>query len=93
MKINFSTVARFYPGEILFSSIVNIVVYANLGIIIEKLVIEKVVFNKKLHRYQRNVDLPEKGDRLLRAALVSPSMHRFITLLKSRRPIRTISVY
>ena len=68
-------------------------VYAVLGISIEKIVIKKIVFNKKLHRYQRNVDLPEKGDRLLRAALVSPSMHRFITLLKSRRPIPTISVY
>ena len=84
---------RFYPGEILFSSIVNIVVYAVLGISIEKIVIKKIIYNINILWHHSNVALPEKWDRLLRAALVSPSMHRFITLLKSRRPIPTISVY
>ena len=37
-------------------------VYAILGISMDKLVIDKNVFNKKLHRNQRNVDLPEKWD-------------------------------
>ena len=67
---------RFYPGEILFSSIVNIVVYAILGISIENLVIDKIVFNIKVLWNHSNVALFEKWDWLLRAALVSPSMHR-----------------
>lgn len=76
LKMDFSIALRFHPGEILFSSIVNIVVYAILGISIENLVIDKIVFNIKVLWNQSNVALSEKWDWLLRAALVSPSMHR-----------------
>ena len=43
---------------------------------IEKLVIDRIVFNNNLPWHHSNVALFEKWDWLLRAALVSPSMHR-----------------
>ncbi len=76
LEMDFSTALRFHPGEILLSSIVNIAVFAILGISIEYLVIYKVVFNINVLWHHSNVALPEKWDRLLRLAFVSPSMHR-----------------
>jgi sterol desaturase/sphingolipid hydroxylase (fatty acid hydroxylase superfamily) len=76
LEMDFSTALRFHPGEILLSSIVNIAVFAILGISIEYLVIYKIVFNINVLWHHSNVALSEKWDRLLRLVLVSPNMHR-----------------
>tara|TARA_B100000212_G_scaffold341974_1_gene326891 strand:- start:29689 stop:29874 length:186 start_codon:yes stop_codon:yes gene_type:complete len=60
--MNSSFALRFYPREILFLSIVNIVVFAILGISTEKLVIDKIVFNSNVLWYHSNVDVSEKWD-------------------------------
>lgn len=84
LEMDFSTALRFHPGEILFSSIVNIAVFAILGISIEYLVIYKIVFNINVLWHHSNVALSEKWDRLLRAVLVSPSMHRVHHSMKAK---------
>lgn len=76
LEMDFSTALRFHPGEILLSSIVNIAVFAILGLSIEHLVIYKIVFNINVLWHHSNVALSEKWDRLLRLVLVSPNMHR-----------------
>ena len=60
--MNSSFALRFYPREILFFSIVNIVVFAILGISTEKLVIDKIVFNSNVLWHHSNVDVSEKWD-------------------------------
>ena len=74
--MDMSTALRFHPGEILLSSLINVVVIAILGISIEMMVVYKLIFNVNVLFHHSNVALPERWDRLYRYFLVSPNMHR-----------------
>ncbi len=90
VQMDLSTALRFHPGEILLSSLANIVVFTALGIALEYMILYKVVFNLNVLFHHSNVAIPEKWDRILRLFLVSPNMHR---VHHSRRMRETNSNY
>ncbi len=83
-EMDLSTALRFHPGEMLLSSLANIAVFAALGITIELIVIYKIVFNLNVLWHHSNIALSEKWDRMFRAVLVSPNMHRVHHSMKVR---------
>jgi len=89
-EVDMSTALRFHPGEIILSSIANVIVFTILGISIEMMVVYKIIFNISVLFHHSNVALPERWDRLYRFFLVSPNMHR---VHHSRRMRETNSNY
>ena len=75
-QMDSSTALRFHPGEIVISSLLNILVVAVIGLSYEGLIIYKAVLMPVIFFHHSNVALPEKYDFLLKKLIVSPDMHR-----------------
>jgi len=88
--MDMSTALRFHPGEIVLSSIINVVVIVVLGVSIEMMVVYKLIFNVNVLFHHSNVVLSDRWDRWYRFFLVSPNMHR---VHHSRRMVETNSNY
>ena len=71
-----TTALRFHPGEILFSTLLNCLVLAALGMSIAMLALYKTVMIAVVMFHHSNVRVPDALDRALRRAIVPPSMHR-----------------
>jgi sterol desaturase/sphingolipid hydroxylase (fatty acid hydroxylase superfamily) len=71
-----TTALRFHPGEILFSTLLNAVVLALLGMSLAMLALYKAVMICVILLHHSNVRLPARWDSALRHVIVPPSMHR-----------------
>jgi len=75
-KMDVTTANRFHLGEIFFSSLFRIPLIALFGIYLWELVLYEIIMFSIVQFHHSNVGLPEKYDRLLRAIIVTPNMHR-----------------
>ncbi len=75
-KMDVTTASRFHLGEIFFSSLFRIPLIVLLGVYLWELVLYEVVMFSVVQFHHANVGLPEKYDRVLRAVIVTPNMHR-----------------
>lgn len=71
-----TTALRFHPGEILFSTLLNALVLALLGMSLATLALYKSVMICVILLHHSNVRLPARWDHALRYVIVPPSMHR-----------------
>lgn len=71
-----TTAVRFHVGEMLFSSALRLAVIPLLGMQLWQVVLYEIILVPIIAFHHSNVALPEKWDRLLRAIIVSPNMHR-----------------
>lgn len=89
-KMDVTTASRFHLGEIFFSSLFRIPLIVLFGVYLWELVLYEMVMFAVVQFHHANVGFPEKYDRLLRAAIVTPNMHR---VHHSRRQPETDSNY
>lgn len=89
-EMDATTALRFHPGEILLSSAARLCVAPLLGIGMEQVILYETLLQPVILFHHSNVALPEKWDRVLRAVIVSPNMHR---VHHSREPGETNSNY
>jgi sterol desaturase/sphingolipid hydroxylase (fatty acid hydroxylase superfamily) len=71
-----TTALRFHPGEILFSTLLNCLVLAAIGMSLEAFAVYKSVMIAVILFHHSNVRIPDALDRRLRVLIVPPSMHR-----------------
>jgi len=76
IEMDNTTALRFHPGEIVFSSLARLVVIAFIGIDFAVLFVYGMSLQVVILFHHSNIGLPEKWDRLLRALVVTPNMHR-----------------
>ena len=75
-QMDATTALRFHPIEIVLSNMLNMLVFVILGLGIKELLAYKIVLLPVILFHHSNVHLPEKYDRLVRAVIVTPNMHR-----------------
>lgn len=75
-KMDVTTASRFHLGEIFFSSLFRIPLIALFGVYLWELVLYEIVMFAVVQFHHANVGFPEKYDRMLRAIIVTPNMHR-----------------
>ena len=75
-EMDVTSATRFHTGELIFSSILRLGVIPLLGLELWQLVLYEVMLLPVIQFHHSNVNLPERWDRLLRAIIVSPNMHR-----------------
>lgn len=71
-----TTALRFHPGEILLSSLANLVVFVLLGMTVEVFIAYKAAMIAVILFHHSNVDIPRRLDPMFWLVLVPPSMHR-----------------
>lgn len=89
-EMDATTAIRFHAGEILISSALRLAVIPLLGISLRQLLVYESLLLPVILFHHSNVNLPERFDRRLRLALVSPSIHR---VHHSREMLETNSNY
>ena len=75
-QVDVTTALRFHLGELTFSSILRLGVLVLLGLEFQQLMLYEAVLLPVIRLHHSNVALPESWDRLLRAVIVTPNMHR-----------------
>ena len=75
-EVDVTSATRFHTGELILSSVLRLIVLPLLGLELWQLVLYEVILLPVIQFHHSNVKLPEKWDRLLRAIIVSPNMHR-----------------
>jgi sterol desaturase/sphingolipid hydroxylase (fatty acid hydroxylase superfamily) len=77
MQMDSTTALRFHPGEVIFSSILRLlIVMPLLGMSLHQWMFYEVIFLPIIVFHHSNVGLKEKWDRILRCLIVTPNMHR-----------------
>jgi sterol desaturase/sphingolipid hydroxylase (fatty acid hydroxylase superfamily) len=71
-----TTASRFHTGEIALSSILRLPVLAVIGCRIEELALYEVLLFAVVQFHHANIGLPGWLDRVLRAVIVTPAMHK-----------------
>ena len=71
-----TTASRFHTGEIVLSSVLRVPVLALIGCRIEELALYEVLLFTVVQFHHANIGLSESLDRVLRAVIVTPSMHK-----------------
>jgi len=71
-----TTALRFHPGELILSTFIRLPVVILLGMSFAQLVLFELMLNLSTLFHHSNMAIPEKWDRLLRAVMVTPNMHR-----------------
>ncbi len=71
-----TTALRFHPGELVLSTCIRLPVIVLLGMSIGELVLFELLLNLSTLFHHSNLAIPERWDRLLRVAIVTPNMHR-----------------
>jgi sterol desaturase/sphingolipid hydroxylase (fatty acid hydroxylase superfamily) len=71
-----STALRFHPGEILLSSLANVVIFLLLGMTLTVYIAYKAVMIAVILFHHSNVAIPPRLDGMLGLLMVPPSMHR-----------------
>ncbi len=75
-EMDSTSALRFHFGEIVFSSILRLLVIPLIGISYAELLIYEIILQPIIIFHHSNIALPEKIDRVLRAVIVTPNMHR-----------------
>ncbi len=75
-NMDVTTANRFHIGEIFFSSSFRILIIGLLGVYLWELVLYETLMFAVVQFHHTNIDISEKVDRMLRAVIVSPNMHR-----------------
>ena len=76
MDYDFSTALRFHPLEALYTAVFNVSVVGLVGAPVEAVVVYELVAVVLASFSHGNLLLPERADRLLRCAVVTPDLHR-----------------
>lgn len=76
LALDCTTALRFHPGEILLSSLANLLVLVGLGMSFAGLVLYKTVMIAVILFHHSNLALPVQLDRAMRRLIVTPAMHR-----------------
>ena len=71
-----TTASRFHTGEIVLSSLLRVPVLALIGCRIEELALYEFLLFAVVQFHHANIGLPERLDRVLRAVIVTPSLHK-----------------
>lgn len=71
-----STALRFHFGEIIISSALRLAIVPLLGLTVWQVILYETILLPVIAFHHSNVALPERYDRILRAVIVSPNMHR-----------------
>jgi len=74
--MDMTTALRFHPVEIMLSSVLNIIIFAIIGLNMEVLIIYKGIFHMNVLFHHSNFRISPKMDRFMRTLIVSPNMHR-----------------
>jgi sterol desaturase/sphingolipid hydroxylase (fatty acid hydroxylase superfamily) len=85
-----TTALRFHPGELLISSLLNLVIVIALGLGMTELILYKSLMLPVILFHHSNLNLPGRWDARLRWLVVPPSMYR---VHHSRIPRETNSNY
>lgn len=76
IEMDTTTALRFHPGELTLSTFIRMPVLILLGMSFVQLVFFEVLLNLSTLFHHSNLAVPERWDRLLRIAIVTPNMHR-----------------
>ena len=75
-QMDVTTANRFHIGEIVLSSVVRVPLLALLGCGVEQLAVYEMILFAVVQFQHANVGLPDTLDRMIRAALVTPHLHK-----------------
>lgn len=75
-EMDTTTAFRFHPVEIVFSSLLRLIVLPLIGLDLIHLLIYEMSMQPIILFHHSNVGLPERWDRLIRSIIVTPNMHR-----------------
>ena len=75
-EVDVTSATRFHIGELILSSVLRLMVLPLLGLELWQLILYEVILLPVIQFHHSNVNLPERWDRLMRAIIVSPNMHR-----------------
>jgi len=70
-----SSAVRFHPVEIIYSSIIRLMILPLIGLTIEHLLIYELILLPIILFHHSNIYIPAKLDRVLRAFIVTPRIH------------------
>jgi sterol desaturase/sphingolipid hydroxylase (fatty acid hydroxylase superfamily) len=76
LELNATSALRFHTGEIVFSSLLRLIVIPLIGMQFLHLLIYELCLQPVIIFHHSNIALPEKIDRVLRCLIVTPNMHR-----------------
>ena len=76
LQMDTTSAFRFHIGELIFSSIIRFPVFFLLGLQLWQLILYETILIPIILFHHSNVALPEQWDRLIRALIVTPNMHR-----------------
>jgi sterol desaturase/sphingolipid hydroxylase (fatty acid hydroxylase superfamily) len=71
-----TTALRFHPGELILSTFIRLPVVILLGMSFAEILLFETLLNISTLFHHSNLAIPEKWDRILRAVIVTPNMHR-----------------
>ncbi len=71
-----TTASRFHVGEIFFSSVLRIPLIVLLGVHVGELLLYETMMFAVVQFHHANIAIPERLDRILRLAIVTPAMHK-----------------
>ena len=74
--LDVTSALRFHTGEIIFSSILRVLVLMALGMSAVQLMVYEICLQPVILFHHSNIRLPEKIDRIVRTVIVTPNMHR-----------------
>jgi len=75
-RMDTTSAIRFHPVELIYSSLVRLAVIPLLGISLEQVILYETILQPVILFHHSNVALPERIDRIFRAVIVTPNMHR-----------------
>jgi sterol desaturase/sphingolipid hydroxylase (fatty acid hydroxylase superfamily) len=76
LDVDFTTALRFHPVEILLSVVIKGVAVVAVGAPVAAVIVFEILLNGSAMFNHGNIRLPARVDRLLRAVVVTPDMHR-----------------
>ena len=76
VEMDTTTALRFHPGELVLYTFFRLPVVILLGISFAQLVFFEAMLNLSTLFHHSNLAVPEQWDRMLRAVMVTPNMHR-----------------
>ena len=71
-----TTALRFHPGELVLSTFIRMPVIIFIGMSFAEIVVFETMLNISTLFHHCNLATPEKWDRVLRAVIVTPNVHR-----------------
>ncbi|HAK87789.1 MAG: hypothetical protein A2077_02800 [Nitrospirae bacterium GWC2_46_6] len=76
IEMDTTTALRFHPGELILSTFIRLPIIVLLGMSFAQLALYELVLNIAILFHHSNLGIPEKWDRVIRAFIVTPNMHR-----------------